>query len=99
MRLAAPHAAAAAIIVRRVRAWLGLVGACFNVPLDAYHWQNNHGRGLIQDIRATETDNAPLFGEFDDVAHQPFSSPPVRMAPSARTGIRVIKRHARLTLR
>jgi hypothetical protein len=71
------------------------------VPLDAYDRQNDHRRRFVG-LGAAEAYNAPVIGEFYDVAHQPPSSggqagflrpDPLKSASSP------IKPHARLTLR
>jgi hypothetical protein len=39
--------------------------------LNAHDGKNNDGRSLVR-VGAAETHDAPLIGEFDDVAHQPL---------------------------
>ena len=65
---------------------------------DANDRQNDDRRRFIR--RTTEAHDATFVRKFDDSAHQPLSSAAgkERYAPMHETGIRAIKRQARLTL-
>src|SRR3974390_2747639 len=70
-RLAAPDPSAAAVARRRLR--FGLLGVRVGIMLDPYHRQDDDRRGLCR--VTAEAHDAPLIRKFDNVAHQPLSSP------------------------
>jgi hypothetical protein len=72
-RSAPPHPAAAAVVRRRVRMRLGLLGARIGVALNPDDGQNNDRSRLIRRI-AAEAHNPPVVRKFNNVAHQPLSS-------------------------
>ncbi len=76
----------------------GLFGMRFGITLDPDDRKDDDRRGLRR-ITA-EAHDAPLFGKFNNVTHQPLYplSPLRRVLPrQAEIDIGMIKRHARLT--
>jgi hypothetical protein len=75
-----------------MRVGLGCFGMRIGEPLDSNDRQDNDRRGIIRAVATAKAHNAPLFREFDNVAHQPLSSaagsgascPDVRKSASLR---------------
>jgi hypothetical protein len=98
--LAAPHAAAAAVVGRRRGLRFGAFIQQVAVTLDPDNRQDDDGGRFVR-VGAAKPHDASLVGEFDNDAHQPSPSRlPARTPGAIRTiGVLAIKRHARLTLR
>jgi hypothetical protein len=79
-------------------AWLWLkTGRAIRFPLDAYHWEDNHGGGFRFGIDiSADAGAARLVGKLDDFAHCSPLSFPAQNAPDRR--LPTIKGVARLTL-
>jgi hypothetical protein len=79
-------------------AWLRLkTGRAVRFPLDAYHWEDNHGGGLCFGIDiSADAGAARLVGKLDDFAHCSPLSFSAQNPPDPR--LPTIKGVARLTL-
>jgi hypothetical protein len=66
----------------------GFLGAQIGVTLDPDHGQDDNRCGLVGRF-AAEAHDAPVFREFDNVAHQPLSSAADKEAlcPDARKSV------------
>jgi hypothetical protein len=55
-----------------MRVGLGPIGIRVWIPLDPDNGQDDDGCGFVRRI-TSEAHDAPVVGEFDNVAHQPLS--------------------------